>query len=337
MVNWKHLKELILTRCFEDSFRGLYKMNEKIKLSIIVPVYNVENYLPRCIESILGQSFKDFECILVDDGSTDRSGKICDEYAKKDSRLIVIHKENGGVSSARNAALNCAKGEFITFVDSDDSIELETYNVVFDEMLKNCCNIGIYGFKYITGDKVDIPFKSGKKELLSYKQSLNLFFLHPSPLRRNLCNKVIESSLINQLRFDSNLKYGEDEKLLFQILNPKVKIIYLSNPYYNNYLTSGSATRGGTKIEDVMESIDMQIELLNEYKKDKSLYSLMIAAFSDIWLFKLNLFKNEKNNNVQKILGVYKRKVLSYLPKVIFNNNLSIKNKLIWIYNMIKV
>ena len=94
------------------------------KISVIVPVYNVEQYLPRCIDSILAQTFTDFELLLIDDGSTDNSGKICDEYAKKkDTKIRVWHKENGGVSSARNMGLDFAKGEYIQFIDSDDFIE----------------------------------------------------------------------------------------------------------------------------------------------------------------------------------------------------------------------
>ena len=92
------------------------------KVSVIVPVYNTEKYLPRCIESILAQTFTDFELILVNDGSTDKSGKICDEYAKKDSRIVVIHKENGGVSSARNKGIEISQGELISFIDADDWI-----------------------------------------------------------------------------------------------------------------------------------------------------------------------------------------------------------------------
>lgn len=93
------------------------------KISVIVPVYNVEKYLRRCIDSILAQTFTDFELLLIDDGSTDKSGEICDEYAKKDSRVRVFHKENGGVSSARNLGLDNAQGEWITFVDSDDKLD----------------------------------------------------------------------------------------------------------------------------------------------------------------------------------------------------------------------
>ena len=93
------------------------------KLSIIVPVYNVEQYLDKCIKSILNQTFKDFELILVDDGSIDNSGEICDEYAKKDSRVKVIHKKNGGLAAARNTGLIIARGDYVGFVDSDDWIE----------------------------------------------------------------------------------------------------------------------------------------------------------------------------------------------------------------------
>ena len=95
------------------------------KISVIAPVYNVEKYLPRCIDSILAQTFTDFELLLIDDGSKDHSREICDEYAKKDSRIRVFHKENGGVSSARNLGLDNVKGEWITFVDSDDYLKME--------------------------------------------------------------------------------------------------------------------------------------------------------------------------------------------------------------------
>lgn len=97
-------------------------MNNSPKISIIVPVFNVENYLHRCIDSILVQTFKDFEVLLIDDGSTDKSGKICDEYAFNDNRVKVFHKRNGGVSSARNVGLNNAVGKWVTFCDSDDYV-----------------------------------------------------------------------------------------------------------------------------------------------------------------------------------------------------------------------
>ena len=106
------------------------------EISIIVPVYNVEKYLKRCIDSILNQSFTDFELILVDDGSTDNSGEIIDEYAIKDERIKVIHKENGGLSSARNVGIEYSKGNYIAFVDSDDYINKNMYKILYKNAIK---------------------------------------------------------------------------------------------------------------------------------------------------------------------------------------------------------
>ena len=102
-------------------------------ISIIIPVYNAENYLRRCIESVLSQSFTDFELILMDDGSKDKSPQICDEYASQDTRVQVIHKANGGVSAARNDGLDIAKGEYVTFIDSDDWVEREYLQSLYDK------------------------------------------------------------------------------------------------------------------------------------------------------------------------------------------------------------
>ena len=115
-------------------------MNKNPKISIIVPVYNAEQYLRRCIDSILNQSFTDFELILIDDGSKDKSSDICDEYAAKDSRIKVYHKENGGVSSARNLGLDNANGEWIAFVDSDDFIK-EDYLKHMAILISKCLKI----------------------------------------------------------------------------------------------------------------------------------------------------------------------------------------------------
>ena len=112
-----------------------------MKLSIIVPVYNVEPYLRRCIDSILAQTFTDFELILVDDGSPDNCPAICDEYAEKDPRIVVIHKQNGGLSDARNAGLDIARGEYIGFVDSDDYIDAEMYEKMYNAAIMHNSDI----------------------------------------------------------------------------------------------------------------------------------------------------------------------------------------------------
>lgn len=116
-------------------------------ISIIVPVYNVELYLRQCLDSILSQTFKDWECILIDDGSTDSSPSICDEYVSRDSRFKVAHKINEGLSSARNEALKLAKGEYIGFVDSDDWIEPEMYEVLYSNIKEYNADISMVGYR----------------------------------------------------------------------------------------------------------------------------------------------------------------------------------------------
>ena len=125
------------------------------KISIIVPVYNAEKYLHRCIESILAQTFKDFELLLIDDGSKDSSGYICDEYAEKDERVRVLHKVNGGVSSARNLGLNNARGEWGTFADSDDEVCEDWLSTFVDNL--DGYDAVVTGFFFVTSDMVQ-PF-----------------------------------------------------------------------------------------------------------------------------------------------------------------------------------
>lgn len=180
------------------------------KVSVIVPVYNTEKYLPRCIESILAQTFTDFELILVNDGSTDNSGKICDEYAKKDSRIVVIHKENGGASSARNKGLEIVQGEWISFVDSDDYILVTHFQSIYT--INSNVELKIGEMETFSNDIIRISPIIHKiisvSEIISNYKSVNLY----SP-----CSKLYKKNIIvnNGLRFDENVTVSED--LLFNL------------------------------------------------------------------------------------------------------------------------
>ena len=124
-------------------------METKPRLSVIVPVYKVEPYLQKCIDSILAQTFRDFELILVDDGSPDNCPAICDAAAEKDERIVVIHRENAGLSAARNAGLSAARGDYIGFVDSDDYIAPEMYQTLYDAMIKNDAQLAVCNYTYV--------------------------------------------------------------------------------------------------------------------------------------------------------------------------------------------
>ena len=177
------------------------------KISVIVPVYNTEKYLRRCVDSILAQTFTDFELLLIDDGSSDSSGAICDEYAQKDPRVRVFHKENGGVSSARNLGLDNARGEWITFVDSDDWIEIHSLSILGEN---NDVDLIIASMKFEqSGTCGNFP-KIGKleHEELDHYLSINMdHFSICSPWSKFFRNNIIKE---NEIRFNNNLCFGED-------------------------------------------------------------------------------------------------------------------------------
>ena len=133
-------------------------MNESPKISVILPVYNVEKYLRKCLDSVINQTYKNLEIILVNDGSTDNSGKICEEYALNDKRIKVIHKENGGISSARNAAIDIAKGQYITFIDSDDDVELDYIGYLYDILKKFNCKMSVCTHNIVKNTKIKKSF-----------------------------------------------------------------------------------------------------------------------------------------------------------------------------------
>ena len=190
------------------------------KISVIVPVYNSEKYLQRCIESIISQTFEDFELLLIDDGSTDLSGKICDEYAKKDDRIRVFHKPNGGVSSARNIGLEKFDGEWICFIDSDDKIDKDFLESIIKG--KNNAEFIVTGYtqKYEDYSKI-VKYKeqiiycdSGLSQILNYQTDF-VFCIFYHPWRKLYKRSIINN---NQLRFDENIFYGEDTLFILKYL-----------------------------------------------------------------------------------------------------------------------
>ena len=200
------------------------------KISVIVPVYNTEEYLSRCIDSILSQTFTDFELILINDGSTDNSGRICDEYVLLDKRVTVIHKENGGVSSARNKGLNISKGEFITFIDSDDWIEL----YYLDQFLQENVDFQICGYNQL----ISYPSlcKPDATRNVYLNDIANVFDVEFYKLYcRGILSKCFKKEIIDKyhLAFNQNLRIGEDTLFILQYLSHCKSIRFISNYGYN--------------------------------------------------------------------------------------------------------
>lgn len=184
------------------------------ELSIIVPVYKVELYLRRCIDSILAQTFRDFELILIDDGSPDNCGAICDEYAAKDSRIIVIHQENQGVSAARNAGLDIACGTYLGFVDSDDWIEPEMYETMISTAEEKQVDVVVCGVAHYD-DRGGYLFQELVEEgLFSGICLRGTIYDMPNRLGGGACNKIYRRSKVRNVRFRESISMAEDRMYL---------------------------------------------------------------------------------------------------------------------------
>ena len=217
-------------------------MQQDILVSVIVPVYNVEEYLGRCVDSILNQTYRNLEVILVDDGAKDSSGGICDAYAKKDSRVRVIHKENGGLSSARNAGIDAASGEYLEFVDSDDWIEADAVESMLSLAVTN-------NVELVVGGRYDVKAKTGEKkkglcpprtEVISAEEMVGRMF------RWDNCDsaapdKLFHRRLFAQIRFPYG-KVCEDVPIMYKIVLDADRVALLNKPIYNYFHRPGSIT-----------------------------------------------------------------------------------------------
>ena len=198
-----------------------------IPISVIVPVYNAERTLRECVDSILSQEFKDFELLLVNDGSKDGSGAICDDYAREDNRVKVFHKENGGVSSARNLGLDNAIGDWVAFVDSDDFVSQGYLN----EVVNQNCNLVMKGYKdYFKGSFVSDKMM-WKESFSSDVPTFLNSYLGTAIMRGPVC-KFFRRSKIGCLRFNEKLKVGEDSLFVFEYFSKIDTMKIVADGYY---------------------------------------------------------------------------------------------------------
>lgn len=202
------------------------------KVSIIVPIYKVEQYIDRCINSILSQSLKEIELILVDDGSPDNCPIICDQYAEKDSRVKVIHQNNSGVSSARNAGLSIAAGKYIGFVDADDYIDRYMFEKLYKSAVENdaslvCCDLNYIDEKGLVENNWANGF-----EIVNSEELFKIMFDTSAYLRMGVWNKMYKHEIIKDERFDTTQHMAEDLLFLLKVIPKANKIVYLKESLY---------------------------------------------------------------------------------------------------------
>lgn len=218
-------------------------MKSAKKISVIVPVYNIAPYLAKCIESLMEQTVPGMEIILVDDGSSDASGRICDEYRQKDPRIMVIHKENGGLSSARNAGIAAASGKYIGFVDGDDWVSSEMYQKLYD--LAESEKAQIVSCRYREVYEEDIAETAHREEAfvsLSHEAALKRFFLRQ--ISESVCDKLFLRTMFRDILFPDG-EINEDTCIVVRLLMRSQKVVCLEKELYFYRKRSGSITRSG--------------------------------------------------------------------------------------------
>lgn len=200
------------------------------EISVIVPVYNVEAYLRECVESIIHQSFADLEIILVDDGSKDNSGNICNQYAEKDKRVRVIHKENGGLSDARNCGLKVATSEFISFIDSDDYIDIDFYSVLLQAVREQNSDIAVSAIcHFVSAEKLKI--RKIDKAKLCYRDEAMKELIISKRISNSVCNKLFRRKLFEDIYFPVGKLY-EDEYVTYKLFHKAQKVSIINSTYY---------------------------------------------------------------------------------------------------------
>ncbi|MDO4921928.1 MAG: glycosyltransferase [Phascolarctobacterium sp.] len=278
-------------------------------ISVIVPIYNVEPYLRKCLDSILAQTYTNLEIICVDDGSTDASGRICDEYAGKDKRIKVIHQNNGGVSRARNIAMSIAVGKYIVFVDGDDMLKPNMVKLCLEKILEDNSDLVIGLVNDVYADNVTLKDVRGHISGELYKDYYNLLDLLLGPV-----SKLYKLDIIRKynVEFPEDIIIAEDQIFNYFYLDRVKKYSLIRKPLYNYYHRNNGSLSYGLK----MVHLENRIKKL-EYEKDflernKIEYANAILNESALWYFQSAAIVEDQDNSYR----LFKNRVGKIIPYI---------------------
>ena len=301
------------------------------KISVIVPVYNVEKYISKCLDSILAQTYADLEVICVNDGSTDNSGKILDEYAARDSRVKVFHKDNGGVSSARNLALENITGNYVGFVDSDDYIAPDMYSSLLSALEEQDADIAECNIAYVYESGEIKNGATRNYSLTNTKEILNAFFLKKMGIIN--CTKLFKVTALENLRFNAEYKIGEDSLFLYECLKNTKKVIGIDTVGYY-YLQRESSVMHNVLDEKRLKLFEIVDHWLEENKHDKELYASVVKRDAVLSVFVMDSALKNKNEN-KATIKMLRNRILKHKIIILNSKNFSIKFKfgmlLLWL------
>ena len=305
---------------------------ENIKVSIIVPIFNCEKYLEKCLKSIMKQTYHEFELILIDDGSTDESNIICDGYEKKDERIKVIHKKNGGVSSARNVGLDNATGDCIVFIDSDDTIDEKYLEIMVNNIADVDMSVCGYYEMSLDGDIIRSSVDGNRRvNNLESKKFIEALFDSTYMYQGYLWNKMFIRSIIGDLRFDEKIYYNEDRLIVLEYLLKSKNISYNNYPLYF-YLSNDESAMGQNKR-------GFSLKALTEYSSYEKMITLLkkkhyYGCYSKALLEGVcNVSCKKKFFNEFPMLKKYE---IRWGLKIIFSLKCGLKSKIKTVYYFLK-
>lgn len=323
-------------------------MNQQPLISIIVPVYNVEKYLGACVDSILNQTYKNIEIILVDDGSTDRSGEMCDEYAQNVSEIKVVHQSNQGLSAARNAGLDIMTGDYVSFVDSDDLIHKDCISTLYNLLINSCADISTVSF-YSFIDRENLPdrvlllpikvFENGDDAVISMLYQRKI-------IDNSAWGKLFKSGLFENFRFPVGLLYEDLATIPFVCLNAKKVIATTMSMYFYRTRFASILDSFSLKRCDVLDVVDELEKYMQEYKP-----SILNATQSRKFSANMNILYLMLGNGIknEEVIARCWKNIKQLRIKMILNPHVRIKNKmgallsfvgldlLLWLFAKLKI
>lgn len=292
-------------------------------ISLIIPVYNVEKYLDKCMQSVLAQTYDNFEVILVDDGSTDNSGKMCDEYAKKDNRIKVIHQKNMGLSGARNSALDIMNGDAVTFVDSDDTIDPHMIEYLVSDMEQYDADIVECQIYSVINNVVKAPEYLKATKVCSCEQAL-LMDLSSKGGSVSACGKLYRKKIFKKHRFELG-RISEDTFAIIGSIRQAEKIIIDHRPMYYYYRRNNSITTTGfnEKTFDVIDAYRINLDIVKKDFPGALQGAIFRYDWSHLWVLDRILLDKQwrKNKHLKEVLPHIRKNLFRIIKNPYFTRN----------------
>ena len=302
-------------------------------ISIIIPAYNIENYIAKCLDSLLNQTYKNIEIIVVNDGSSDNTGKVIDDYVSKYKNIKVIHKENAGVSAARNKGIEVANGDYIGFVDGDDTVDEDMFGVLMHNAIKYNADISHCGYKMVFPSRIDYYYNTGI--LVEQDNELGLKdLIIGQRVEPGLVNKLYKKELFKTVRLNEKIKINEDLLANYYLFKKSQKSVFYDKCMYSYILRKGSAATSKVNINKIVDPIKVRKEILDDLENNTDLYNI---AYERYVLSLVGICRDvqvRKNQEYKSYIDDAKKSLRYEINNIMKNKAVSKKTKLMVIGNL---